>query len=149
MKYNHTQIWYLPIIAFILLVWYFIAIAIYSWEYIILPIWALVLLVLWLLFYGLSVSITENKIRLKFWIGLIRKSFLLSEIKSVKIVKNKWYYGWGIRYWFWPKMWIFNISWYDAVEIIMYNDKIYRIWTDDPENLKMRFWIVLNKLKID
>jgi len=144
MKYNHTQIWYLPIIAFILLVWYFIAIAIYSWEYIILPIWALVLLVLWLLFYGLSVSITENKIRLKFWIGLIRKSFLLSEIKSVKIVKNKWYYGWGIRYWFWPKMWIFNISWYDAVEIIMYNDKIYRIWTDDPENLKNE---ILNSIK--
>jgi hypothetical protein len=144
MKYNHTQIWYLPIIAFILLVWYFIAIAIYSWEYIILPIWALVLLVLWLLFYGLSVSITENKIRLKFWIGLIRKSFLLSEIKSVKIVKNKWYYGWGIRYWFWPKMWIFNISWYDAVKIIMYNDKIYRIWTDDPENLKNE---ILNSIK--
>ena len=144
MKYNHTQIWYLPIIAFILLVWYFIAIAIYNWEYIILPIWALVLLVLWLLFYGLSVSITENKIRLKFWIGLIRKSFLLSEIKSVKIVKNKWYYGWGIRYWFWPKMWIFNISWYDAVEIIMYNDKIYRIWTDDPENLKNE---ILNSIK--
>jgi len=69
---------------------------------------------------------------------------LLSEIKSVKIVKNKWYYGWGIRYWFWPKMWIFNISWYDAVEIIMYNDKIYRIWTDDPENLKNE---ILNSIK--
>jgi hypothetical protein len=33
-------------------------------------------------------------------------------------------------------MWIFNISGFDAVEIIMNNWKVYRIWTDDVIKLE-------------
>jgi hypothetical protein len=60
-------------------------------------------------------------LKIRFTNNILRKTFLLSEIKSVKKVKNHWYYGWGIRVWFWPYMWIFNISGFDAVEIIMNN----------------------------
>ena len=33
-------------------------------------------------------------------------------------------------------MWIYNVSGFDAVEIIMKNGKIYRIGTDVPEELE-------------
>lgn len=84
----------------------------------------------------LTVSIDEKYIGIKFGYGLFRKKFLLDEIASAKIVKNHWYYGWGIRVWFWPYMWIYNVSGFNAVEIIMKNGKIYRIGTDDQSKLE-------------
>jgi len=97
----------------------------------------MVLVVLILASFGtLSVSIDENYLRLKFGYGIFRKKFSASEIASVSQIKNHWYYGWGIRLWFWPKMWIYNVSGFDAVEIRMKNGKIYRIGTDEPEKLE-------------
>lgn len=84
----------------------------------------------------LTVSIDEKYIGVKFGYGLFRKKFLLSEIASVKQAKNHWYYGWGLRVWFWPHMCIYNVSGFDAVEIIMRNGKIYRIGTDVPSELE-------------
>lgn len=75
-------------------------------------------------------------LRIKFGYGIYKKKFLLNEIATVKTVKNHWYYGWGIREWLWPRMWIYNISGFDAVEIIMKNGKIYRIGTDEPKKLE-------------
>ncbi len=87
-------------------------------------------------FTTLTVSIDENYLRIKFGYGIFRKRFAVSEITSVERVKNHWYYGWGIRLWLWPKMWIYNISGFDAVEITMKNGKVYRIGTDVPEELE-------------
>lgn len=87
-------------------------------------------------FVTLSVSIDENYLRVKFGYGIFRKKFSMSEIASATQVKNHSYYGWGIRLWFWPPMWIFNISGFDTVEIRMKNGKIYRIGTDEPEKLE-------------
>jgi len=88
-------------------------------------------------FATLSVSIDANYLRIKFGYGIFRKKFVLSEIASIAQVKNHWYYGWGIRIWFWPHMWIYNVSGFDAVEIRMKNGKTYRIGTDEPEKLQM------------
>ena len=106
---------------------------------------ALVLLIL-ASFATLSVSIDENWLRIKFGYGIFRKKFAVSEIVSVRRVKNPWYCGWGIRLRFWPRIWIFNVSGFDAVEIVMKNPvsarasagraKIYRIGTDEPEKLE-------------
>lgn len=87
-------------------------------------------------FVTLSVSVDENYIRIKFGYGVFRKKFAASEIASAAQVKNYWYYGWGIRLWLWPRMWIFNVSGFDAVEIRMKNGKIYRIGTDEPAKLE-------------
>ena len=84
----------------------------------------------------LTVSIDANYLRIKFGYGIFRKRFAVSEIASAQRVKNHWYYGWGIRLWLWPTMWIYNISGFDAVEIIMRNGKIYRIGTDTPGELE-------------
>lgn len=88
-------------------------------------------------FTTLTTSIDDSCLRVKFGYGIFRKKFLIKEITSTKIVKNHWYYGWGIRLWFWPRMWIFNVSGFDTVEIRMRNGKIYRIGTDEPEKLEI------------
>ena len=87
-------------------------------------------------FATLTMSIDENYLRIKFGYGIFARMFPLKEIASVQAVKNRWYYAWGVKVWFWPYMWIYNISGLDAVEITMKNRKIYRIGTDEPEKLE-------------
>jgi len=88
-------------------------------------------------FSTLTVFIDGEFLKIRFGWGIFRKKLATSEIASVAQVKNHWYYGWGIRLWFWPYMWIFNVSGFDAVEVRMKSGKIYRIGTDEPEKLEM------------
>ena len=99
---------------------------------------AIMALILFVLasFATLTVTLDENYLRIKFGYGIFRKKFPRGEIASAKIVKNHWYYGWGIKVWFWPYMWIYNVSGFDAVQIIMRNGKMYRIGTDTPSELE-------------
>lgn len=87
-------------------------------------------------FTTLTTIVDENRLRIRFGYGIFRKGFLLNEIVSVGIVRNRWYYGWGIRVWFWPYMRIYNVSGLDAVELIMKDGKTYRIGTDAPSELE-------------
>lgn len=96
---------------------------------------ALILLIL-ASFTTLAVSVDEKYLRIKFGYGIFKKKFLLEEIASARIVKNHWYYGWGIRLRLWPTMWIFNVSGFDAVEITTRNGRMYRIGTDEPKELE-------------
>jgi hypothetical protein len=94
----------------------------------------LILLVLCLsLFPTLTVEVTETDILLKFGLGLIRKRFLLSAVRSAKAVRNRWYFGWGIR--MLPKGLLYNVSGLDAVELEMMDGSIHRIGTDQPAEL--------------
>lgn len=140
-SYKHTQIGYLML--FVMLV----VLALFSWAQITaraeppsvdsganFAVTALMVLILFTLssFTTLTTSIDEKYLRIKFGYGIFKKNFPLNEIISVTQVKNHWYYGWGIRGWLWSKMRIYNVSGFDAIEIIMQNGKIYRIGTDDP-----------------
>ena len=106
---------------------------------------AMMILILFIFasFTTLTTSIDENCLRIKFGYGIFRKKFALSEIASVTRVKNHWYYGWGIRLWLWPKMWIYNVSGFDAVELVMKNGKVYRIGTNVPGELEAAIKAVL------
>jgi hypothetical protein len=94
-------------------------------------------------FGTLTVSVDEQFVAIKFGYGIFRKRFQLNEIASATKVKNHWYYGWGIKLWFWPYMQIYNVSGFDAVELVMKNGKIYRIGTDAPEELERAINMVL------
>jgi hypothetical protein len=99
-------------------------------------VFAFFILVLIASFTTLNVMINGKYLKIKFGYGIYRKRFALGEILSAKTVKNHWIYGWGIRYWLWPRMQIFNVSGFDAVEIKMKDGKVYRIGTDDPKKLE-------------
>ena len=81
----------------------------------------------------LTVTIGDAALKIQFGLGVIRKRFLLAEIQAYQVVKNRWYYGWGIKYT--PHGWLFNVAGFSAIELEMTSGKTYRIGTDDPEGL--------------
>jgi len=86
-----------------------------------------------LLFSVLSVKVDSGEVSLRFGVGIIRKRFPLSEIESHSVVRNPWYYGWGVRRI--PIGWLYNVSGLDAVELAMTDGRKFRIGTDDPSGL--------------
>ena len=144
-SYKHTQIGYLMLVVLLVVLVFFALLQITpraeppSYDSVTnLAITAIMAFILFILasFSTLAVAIDERFLKIRFGWGIFGKRFWLNEITAVKKVKNHWYYGWGIRVWFWPKMWIYNVSGFDAVEIVMRNGKIYRIGTDAPDKLE-------------
>lgn len=145
MNYKHTQIGYLMLVVTLAVLVLFV------WTYITssaeppsvdsgtnFAVTATMVFILFILasFGSLQVIIDEKYLRIKFGYGIYRKKFLLTDALSAKTVKNHWYYGWGIRGRLWPKMWIYNVSGFDAVEINLKNGNTYRIGTDEPKELE-------------
>ncbi len=85
------------------------------------------------LFHSLTAEVTNEELLVSFGPGLIRRRFRIDQIVSATQVRNRWYYGWGIR--LTPSGWMFNISGFDAVELQLANGKRFRIGTDDPRGL--------------
>ena len=81
----------------------------------------------------LTTTIGDGTLKIQFGLGVIRKRFRLAEIQAYRVVENRWYYGWGIK--FTPYGWLFNVAGFSAIELEMTNGKTYRIGTDDPEGL--------------
>jgi len=94
---------------------------------------AAVLAVVLVLFHRLTVAVTDSLVRISFGPGLIRKQFRLEEIVECRPVRNRWWYGWGIKYT--PHGWLYNVSGLRAVELRMRNGRTCRIGTDEPSRL--------------
>lgn len=93
----------------------------------------IVLVIALLLFCSLSVEVSEADVSLAFGIGVIRKRFALDKVAETEIVRNRWYYGWGIK--ILRDGWLYNVSGFDAVELRFENGRRARIGTDQPVEL--------------
>jgi hypothetical protein len=133
-RYEHTQVGYLIIAvmaAVMVLIGVVLANAGINW----IAIGVLVVIAVALvLFSSLTVVIREDELEARFGPGPIRKRFKLNEIESCQVVKNHWYYGWGIR--LTPHGVLFNVSGFHAVEIKLRTGKKFRIGTDVPQELE-------------
>ena len=85
------------------------------------------------LFNSLTVRVNSDNVYVAFGSGFIRKSIPLSSIKSAEKVRNKWYYGFGIR--LIPGGQMYNVAGLDAVELKLTNGRVFRIGTDEPDKL--------------
>ena len=94
---------------------------------------ATILAIALLLFHSLTVKVSHAEIALSFGIGMIRKRFATADVAGAAAVRNRWYYGWGVR--LTPHGWLFNVSGLDAVELELENGRTYRIGTDQPVEL--------------
>ena len=59
--------------------------------------------------------------------------FSTRDIVGFRQVRNKWYFGWGLR-----KLqhgWMYNVWGLDAVELDLTDGKKFTIGTDEPEDL--------------
>ena len=93
-----------------------------------------VLLVTLALFHSLTVEVKDQNLMCSFGSGLIKKRIPLSDVEKVHIVRNPWYAGWGIR-WMPGQYWLWNVSGFQAVELVYKNNTRFRIGTDEPESL--------------
>ncbi len=92
-----------------------------------------VLLVSALLFGWLTVAVDRQALRVRFGIGLIRRTIPLTEIVSVEAERFNWLYGWGIR--MTPRGWLYRASGTRAVGLTLRGGKTFFVGADDPEGL--------------
>jgi len=132
--YKHTQIGYLfnVVLSISLLILLFIGV-VYEFTLVVLALSIFLLLSL-VLFPSLTIEIDKTKLTIKFGLGIISKNFNLEDIRSCRVAKNHWYYGWRIS--LTPHGWLYNISGLYSVEILMKNGKKYRLGTDEPGRLE-------------
>ena len=142
-RYQHTQIGYLLIILYSIVVLFLGYFNIMTNFHPLTLIVLIIILIVLGIFSRLTVTVDDQMIKFQFGLRIIRKTFLLKDIEAHCVVKNPWYYGWGIR--FTPRGWLFNVSGFSAIELQMKNEKTYRIGTDDPDNLARVLDEALNK----
>ncbi len=93
-----------------------------------------IMIIVLMISYRMVTEVFPEKILVYFGVGLFRRSIPLSRIKAAIIVKNPWYYGWGVR--IIPGGWLFNVSGDYSVEIqLTDSDRILRIGSQTPHQL--------------
>ena len=132
--YEHTQVGYFIIVAMaavMVLIGIILAKGGINW----IAIGVLIIIAIALVeFSSMTVTIREEELEVRFGPGPIRKRFKLHEIASCQVVKNPWYYGWGIR--LTPQGLLFRVSGLYAVKINLKTGKKYLIGTDVPAELE-------------
>ena len=94
----------------------------------------LVLLITAMVAYSsLTVTLTDDTLEMRFGPGLIRRRYRLADVESSRVVRNRFYYGWGTR--LTPHGWLYNVSGLDAVEVQFKTGRKVRIGTDEPQAL--------------
>jgi hypothetical protein len=105
---------------------------------------SLILLISLLFFYKMFIEIDSTNILFELGIGIIGKSYRISEIESCKPVKDSFLNGWGIH-----KIrngWFYNVSGFNAIELTFKNTG-KRIWigTNKPDEITKIINGLINK----
>lgn len=88
-------------------------------------------------FSSLTVEVSPDELTWFFGPGLFRKHVRREDIAGALPVENKWWWGWGIH--FTPRGWLYNVDGLEAVEIVLRNEKRFRIGSDDAVTLARIF----------
>ena len=127
--YKHTQVGWVMIIAAAILI---VVVPLISFTNSIVG--CAIGVLIGVLFSSLTVCVDREQVTIRFGIGIIRKRILLAEVVSYKVVKNKWWWGWGIHGCH-GKACLYNVSGFDSIELTMKNGMKYLIGTDEPDKL--------------
>ena len=94
-----------------------------------------ILILIYLLFYGMTTKIDDERIVISLGIGLIKETIEINEIRSMDIVKNPWYVGWGVR--LIPNGTLYNAAGLESLELKFKGTKeVIRIGTKNPTQLR-------------
>ncbi len=86
------------------------------------------------MFYQITVTVDDQQLMFTMGTGLIKRTYPLNQIESCKAVRNRWWYGWGIRYF--PGGILFNVTGLDAIELKLKKKRsVVRIGTKIPQEL--------------
>jgi len=107
----------------------------FAWEHLTGPLVliAVVTAVILLLFATLTVTVDDTAVDARFGIGLVGKRLPFARLRSYQVVRNPWYYGWGIH--FIPGGMLYNASGLSAIELQLTNGRCIRIGSGEPDVL--------------
>ena len=91
----------------------------------------IMIVVLW--FSRLTVAVGSGEVRVHFGTGWPRRVISVHDIVGFRPVRNRWYYGWGMRRT--PGGWMFNVWGLDAIELELADGKSFRIGSNDLAGL--------------
>ena len=84
-------------------------------------------------FSSLTVTVEPETARAVFGRGWPRKTIDLSKVAKVRTVRNRWLYGFGIRWILKGSLW--NVWGLDAVEFVLDTGRVVRFGTDQSDRL--------------
>ncbi len=133
MNYRHVQAGWLTALAIGLSVMMIVAVVVVAGFHWVMLVPAVVLALTLLTFSFMTVTVDERAVTVKMGIGLVQQRIPLSDIVHFRAVRNPWYYGWGVRMYGGGKL--YNVSGFDAVELLLATGRGVRIGTDEPAAL--------------
>ena len=137
MDYRHTQWGYFAIWTVAILVPVVVVTLVAGddepWADVLIVLLVLLITALVFWFSRLTVTVRGGVTVAEFGWGWPRKAVDLAGVSDVRKVRNHWYYGFGIRKV--PNGWMYNVSGLDAVELQLPTGKVFRIGTNDVEQL--------------
>lgn len=93
-----------------------------------------VLGVAWALFATLLVEVDAREVRVRFGVGLIRKTVPIADIVRADIVRTRIWWGWGLHWT--PAGWLYNVAGRDAVRLELRRERAIMIGSDEADRLK-------------
>ena len=84
-------------------------------------------------FNRLEVLVDDREVVVQFRWGWPHRRYPLADIHRVDVVRNKWWYGFGVR--ITPHGWLYSVWGLDAVQLNFADGNAFRIGTDEPERL--------------
>jgi hypothetical protein len=133
-RYEHTQIGHATVWSLLAIILVASGALLGSSSHAQLPmVVSIILMVCLALFYKLRISIEDQMLCASFGPGIIRKRLRLLEIVGCEPMRIRWWYGWGIH--LTPYGWLYNVSGFDAVAILLRDGRKFAHGTDDPHGL--------------
>ena len=86
------------------------------------------------LFAALTVEVDAAEIRVRFGVGIVRKTMAMADVVSCERLRTRIWWGWGLHWT--PSGWLYNVGGREAVRVILARERPIIIGSDEAERLK-------------
>jgi len=87
------------------------------------------------MFGFMSITITADAVQITMGVGFMRRRVERADIRRLTVVRNPWYWGWGVRLYSGGTGTLYAVSGLQAVELTLTDGRTVRIGTRDPDRL--------------
>jgi len=138
MEYEHTQYGYTGILTSVLMIgitWFSLpeTFSDSTWGGVLLVVFIVGIVAVTFWFSRLAVTVADGELTATFGLGKPHRVVALSEVVGVRQVRSSWIQGWGVRSV--SKGWMYNVWGLDAVEVELGSGTVFRVGTDDSDQL--------------